>query len=277
MAIKWLWYSDSLPRYFTKFAESIKHNQVEPDLLDNSLAATKSIIQNGIQKIEINIGLINFGTTDPCLLLICCCTMARDNKLVCLIDIKMNISHPDFDRIDCIASLLDGCKGKIASFWNESEREDIFKGLQVDSYFATKIPLQNLLQIEKFKRLFLQDIRNIRELLLCEQKLPIDRLDIDFKPGDELPRMFYPEMMIELDGKPNESLFRQEYQRSFTLGIHDEFYIYLLPQVFVELIASGLAIRIPFLVEDLYDPRLLIQIWNFADHFDLIWRAASPL
>ena len=83
--------------------------------------------------------------------------------------------------------------------------------------------------------------------------------------------------MIDLDGKPNEFLFRQEYQRSLTFGTDDEFYVYLVPQVFVELIANSLAIRLPFLVEDLYDPRLLIQIWNFADHFDLIWRAASPL
>ncbi len=223
----------------------------------------------GLTDIRLEPRLLLFCRIDP--------WINTSNKHVCDIRIGINITHPNFRHLECLSNFLLTCKGKIASFWNESEREDIFKGLQVNSYYATEIPLRNLLQIEKFERLVLHDIDNIREILLCEQKLPINRLEIIFHPDDELPRMFFPEMMIDLDGKPNEFLFRQEYQRSLTFGTDDEFYVYLVPQVFVELIANSLAIRLPFLVEDLYDPRLLIQIWNFADHFNLIWRAASPL
>lgn len=281
MVLTWTEFNDSIPKFLADLAECIQQNRVEQQLLDDCSEESKKIIRCDKPEIKIAFDLTYFQLEPRLLLLVYCGTYCNVNdKQICQVRIGINVTHPDFTylrHLKCVPTFLHACKGKFLSFLNESKNEDIFEGLRVDSYFATEIPLRNLLQIEKFERLVLRDIDNIRELLLCEQKLPINHLEIDFTPDDELPRMFFPEMMIALDGKPNESLFRHEYQRSLTFGIYDEFYIYLLPQVFVELITSGLAVKLPFLVKDLYDPRLLIQIWNFADHFDLIWRAASPL
>lgn len=266
--LAWVRYDEKIPECLLEIAKCAQQNQVPEYLFHRCSDFTKQKV--GQFPIKFQVEMLDLWQSPHTLLNFHSYT--NQHMDVILITMLVNISHPDFTQLKCIPEFLRACKGKLSCLINETglRLRDVFEKLQTPSYIARRIEPEDLLLVDKIESLHLQEIDSISKFLLANQKFQVNELKLNIPPEEKIPRMFFPEMIFASREKPNGFLLEKEYQRIVSYGINGEGYIYVLPQVFANVIATGLFERVPFLVEDLYDPRLLIQIWWFTDDFTLV-------